>query len=119
MNLTKCLIMMPDGCVHLELRGQELFGSVTLTAFESALDSNETRTLRSILADAGIIALFLFPRPITPMDVNDWQVFTAESARERQVQQVAYLTWHNGPNNSEADKQAWREAHDKLQRLVA
>lgn len=120
MNWSNCLIVMPDGRIHLELHRQELFGSVALTAYESALDSNEIGILRSILDDGGIVTLPSFPSPVTPMDVDDWQVFTAEIVREAQVQQVGYLAWHGkGPNNPEPDKEAWREAHEKLQRLVA
>jgi hypothetical protein len=120
MNWSNCLIVMPDGRVHLELQRQELFGNVELTAFESALDSKEIGFLRNILDDGGIIALPSFPPPVKPMDVDDWQVFTAEIVRETQMQRVGYLSWHgSGPNNPETDKKAWREADDKLQRLVA
>jgi hypothetical protein len=120
MNWSNCLIVMPNGRLHLELHRQEFFGSAELTAYESALDSNEIGILRSILDDAGVSTLHSFPPPETPMDVDDWQAFTAEIVRGSQVQKIGYLAWHgNGPNNPEADKEAWREADGKLRRLVA
>ena len=56
-----------------------------LTAFESSLDSNELRLLRSILDDGRIIALPSFPPPVKPMDVDDLQVFTAASRETKGV----------------------------------
>lgn len=120
MNLSNCLIVMPDGRLHLELHRQEFFGSAVVTAYESALDGKELGILQRILDDAGVSTLHPFSPPVTPMDVDDWQMFTAEIVRGSQIQQVGYLAWHgNGPTNPEADKAAWREARDKLERLVA
>jgi hypothetical protein len=119
-NLSNCLVVMPDGRMHLELRRQEfLDGRAVLTTYESALHSNEMEILRGIVDDVGVKALPRFAAPVVPMDVDDWQVFQAEIARGTEAQQVGYVTWHgHGPNNSEADKAAWNQATKVLQNLV-
>jgi hypothetical protein len=119
-NMSNCLLVMPDGHLHLELRRQEFFdGTAMLRTYESALDSKEIGILRSILDDSEVRALHPFADPVVPMDVDDWEGFKADIMRGAQVQQVGYLTWHgHGPNNSEADKAAWKRATVTLQRLV-
>jgi hypothetical protein len=119
-NVSNCVLVMPDGHLHLELRRQEFFdGTAMLRTYESALDSKEIGILRSILDDAEVRALHPFADPVVPMDVDDWQVFKADIMRGAQMQQVGYLSWHgHGPNNSEADKTAWKQATVTLQRLV-
>ena len=119
-NMSNCLLVMPDGHLHLELRRQEFFdGTAILRTYESALDRKQIGILRSIVDDAEVRALHPFAEPVVPMDVDDWQGFKADVMRGTQVQQVGYLSWHGrGPNNSEADKTAWRQATVALQRLV-
>jgi hypothetical protein len=119
-NMSNCLLVMPNGHVHLELRRQEFFdGTAMLGTYESALDSKEIGILRSILDDAEVRALHRSAGPVLPMDVDDWQAFRADIMRGVKVQQVGYVSWHgHGPNNSEADKTAWKQATVTLQRLV-
>ena len=121
-NLNNCIIVLPDGRVHLELRRQEFFDgkmATALTTYESVLDNKALGILQSILDDAGVSTLQPFVQPVVPMDVDDWQAFSAEIGRGAQVQQVGYLTWHGeGPNNPEGDKSAWKEASGALKPLV-
>jgi hypothetical protein len=119
-NVGNCLIVMPGGRLHLELRRQEFFdGRVVWTTYESALDGRELGILRSILNDAAVRTLRPFAQPVVPMNSDDSQTFTAEIVRGSQVQRVGYLSWHGiAPNNPEADKIAWKKAGDALQRLV-
>ena len=119
-NLSNCLIVMPDGHLHLELRRQEFFdGRGLLTTYESELGGKEKGILQDILDDTGVSSLPPFAQPVAPMDVNDWQVFTAEIVRGIQVQKVGYVTWHGeGPNNPQGDKIAWKEASVILKVLV-
>jgi len=120
-NLSNCLIVLPDGRVHLELRRQEFFDgrATALTTYEAALNNKALGILQGILDDAGVSRLHQFAQPVVPMDVDDWQGFTAEIVRGPKVQRVGYLTWHGaGPNNSEGDKTAWKEASVALKPLV-
>ena len=119
-NFSNCLIVRPDGRIHLELRRQEFFdGRAVLTTYQSALDGKEMETLRGILDDADVKALPPFAVPVVPMNVDDWQGFRADITRDMQVQQVGYLTWRgHGPNNSEGDKAAWNQSATALQRLA-
>ena len=119
-NFSNCLIVMADGRMHLELRRQEFFdGRPVLTTYESALDSKEIEILRSILDDAGLSTLHPFVGPLVPMNVDDWQVFTAEIERGAQVQRVGYVAWDGqGPNNPEGDKIAWKDASITLKPLL-
>jgi hypothetical protein len=119
-NVGNCLIVMPDGHLHLELRRQEFFdGTVVWTTYESVLDGSEIGILRSILNDAAVRKLRPFAQPVGSLNGNDSQTFTAEIVRGSQVQQVGYLTWHGiAPNNPEADKTAWKAASGALQHLV-
>jgi hypothetical protein len=119
-NLGNCLIVLPDGGLHLELRRQEFFdGRAVLTTYESALDATEIGILLSILDDAGVSPLHAFAQPAVPMRFDHIEVFRAEIARAAQVQEVGYLTWQGeGPHNPEADKTAWKEASVALQPIV-
>lgn len=119
-NFSNCLIVRPDGRIHLELRRQEFFdGRAVLTTYQSALNSKEIEILKSILDAADVKALPPFTAPVVPMDVDDWEAFEADITRDTQVQQVGYLTWHgHGPNNSESDKAAWNQSAKALQRLA-
>jgi hypothetical protein len=119
-NISNCLLVMPDGHVHLELRRQEFFdGKAILRTYESALDSKEIGVLRTILEDAEVRTLHEFVEPALPINADELQGFRADIMRGAQVQQVGYLTWHgHGPNNSDADKIAWKQATVVLQRLV-
>jgi hypothetical protein len=119
-NASNCLIVLPDGRLHLELRRQEfLNGRAVLTTYQSALDGKEIGILLRILDDTALRALQPFAQPVPPLNADDWQVFTAEIVRGSRMQQVGYFTWRgNGPSNPEADKAARKEASDKLQHLV-
>ena len=119
-NFSNCLIVMPNGRIHLELRRQEFFdGRAMLTTYESALNRKQVELLRSILDDAGLSTLHPFIAPVVPMNVNDWQGFTAEIERGAQIQRVGYIAWDGqGPNNPEGDKIAWRDASIALKPLV-
>jgi hypothetical protein len=119
-NFSNCLIVTPDARMHLELRREEFFdGRAVLTTYESALQGKELEILRSILDDAGLSTLHPFVGPVVPMDVDDWLVFTADIQRGAQVQRVGYVTWDgHGPNNSEGDKIAWKDAIIALKPLV-
>src|SRR5215468_5731887 len=73
-NLGNCLIVMPDGRLHLELRRQEFFdGRAVLTTYESALDAKEIGILRSILDDSAVSTLHSLAQPVVPMKVDDWE----------------------------------------------
>jgi hypothetical protein len=119
-NFSNCLIVMPDGRMHLELRRSEFFdGRAVLTTYESALHGKELEILRSILDDAGLSTVRPFVGPVVPMNVDDWHGFTAEIEHGAQVQRVGYVTWDGrGPNNPESDKIAWKDASVTLKPLV-
>ena len=120
-NLSNCLIVFPDGRLHLELRRQEFFdGRMTMLAtYESLLDSKAMEGLENILDHAEVRRLPPFVQPVVPMNVDDWQGFHAEIARGTQLQQVGFFTWHGeGPRNSDTDKTAWKLAAFTLMPLV-
>jgi hypothetical protein len=119
-NMSNCLVVMPDGRLHLELRRQEfLDGTATMTTYESALDSKEIGILRSILDDPDVRALHPFAEPVVPRTFDEWHGFGADILRGAQVQHVGYLTWPGRePNISAEDKLAWKQAAATLQRLV-
>jgi hypothetical protein len=119
-NYSNCLIVMPDGRLHLELSRQEFFdGTAVLTTYEAALHGKEIEVLRSILDEARLSTLHPFVAPGVRANADDLQGFSAEIRRGAKVQRVGYVTWNGqGPTNSEADKIAWKNASITLKPLV-
>lgn len=119
-NVGNCMIVFPDGRLHLELRRQEFFdGKATLVSFEGKLSTQELTSLRSILDGEAVRSLQTVPSPRVPMVADDWESFRAEIQRATKMQNVGTFSWHGaGPKNSEDDERAWQEAGLALQPLI-
>jgi hypothetical protein len=119
-NVGNCMIVYPDGRLHLELRRQEFFyGPASFVSYERNLSIQELASLRSILDSDAVRRLKTVPSPRVPMVADDWESFTAEIRRPIKMQNVGTFTWHGaGPKNSEDDKRAWQESGLALQLLI-
>jgi hypothetical protein len=119
-NVCNCMIVYPDGRLHLELRRQEFFdGRASFVSYERNLSTEELASLRSILDSDAVRSLQAVHPPSAPMDADGWESFTAEIRRATEKQTVGTFTWHGaGPKNSEDDARAWREAGVALQPLI-
>jgi hypothetical protein len=116
-NVGNCMVVYPDGRLHLELRRQEFFyGPASLVSYEGVLSTQELTSLRSILDSDSVKGLPELHQPNGPMNPDLFGWFTAEIRRPTKVQAVG--TWHGaGPRNSKADE-AWQEAGVVLQPLI-
>lgn len=116
-NVGNCMIVYPDGRLHLELRRQEFFyGPASLVSYEGNLSTQELTYLRSILDSDAVRGLPAVHQPSGPMNPDLFGGFTAEIRRSIKVQTVG--TWHGtGPRNSK-DDEAWQEAGVVLQPLI-
>jgi hypothetical protein len=119
-NLSNCLVVFPDGRLHLELRRQEfLDGHAVLTTYEWVLTGEQIRALRQLLEASSVENLSQLVLPTTPFAADQWEGFTVEMPRDSGLQKVGYFAWKGkGPKNPEADKAAWREASIALRPLL-
>lgn len=119
-NVTNCMIVYPDGRLHLELRRQEFFdGKASLASYEAKLSTQEFASLRVVLDSDSVKNLRIFPPPKAPFVVNAWGAYVAEIQRQTSLQKVGTFTWQGeGPVNSEEDKRVWKEAGVALQALI-
>jgi hypothetical protein len=116
-NVGNCMIVYPDGRVHLELRRQEFFyGPASLASYEGKLPPEQLAYLRSILDSDAIRSLQPLHQPRALGNPKDFGWFTAEIRRPAKVQTVG--TAFADPASSEADATAWREAGLALQPLM-
>jgi hypothetical protein len=116
-NVGNCLLVMPNGRMHLELRRQEFFdGKVSLKTYESTLDSEAMERLRSILDEATVRALPPPDEPEVRMNAQAIEGFTAEIARLGGVQKVGYSIWHGEGLNNQTT--VGKEANSALKPLV-
>jgi hypothetical protein len=116
-NVGNCMVVFPDGRLHLELRRQEFFyGPASLVSYEGLLSTQELTSLRSILDSDAVKGLPAVHQPSGPMNPDLFGGFTAEIRRPTKVQTLG--TWHGaGPRNSKADE-AWQDAGVVLQVLI-
>jgi hypothetical protein len=113
-----CMIMYPDGRLHLELRRQEFFyGPASIVSYEGNLPPEELTSLRSILDSDAVRSLQAVHPPRLPLQGDDFGWFTAKIWRATKVQKVGTGTW-NGSSPSEDDARAWREEGPALQPLI-
>jgi hypothetical protein len=119
-NVSNCMIVYPDGRLHLELRRQEfLNGKASLASYEARLSNQELTSLRSVLDSDSVRNLHVFPPPKVPLAVDAWGAFVAEIQRQTDVEKVGAFTWQGaGPKNSEEDKSEWKDAGLALQPLI-
>jgi hypothetical protein len=119
-NVSNCMIVYPDGRLHLELRRQEFFdGKASVASYEGRLSNQELASLRSVLDSDSVRNLHMFPPPKVPFVGDGWGAFVAEIQRQTDVQKVGAFTWHGeGPKNSEEDKSVWKDAELALQPLI-
>jgi hypothetical protein len=119
-NLSNCLLVFPDGRVHLQLRRQEfLDGHATVTSYEWSLAAEPLRELQLLLDAPAITKLKQFAQPMPPFPSYRFQAFTAEIPRPAGLHKVGYFAWQGkSPANPEEDKAAWHEASIALQPLV-
>ena len=117
-NVGNCMIVYPDGRLHLELRRQEFFsGPASFVSYEGNLSIHELTSLRSILDSDAVRSLQAVHPPSAPMDADDHGWFTAEIWRPTKMQTVGTV-YGAGPKNTEDDARAWREAGVVLQPLI-
>jgi hypothetical protein len=118
-NVGNCMLVYPDGRLHLELRRQEFFyGPGSLVSYEGNLSAQELTYLRSILDSDAVKGLPAVHQPSGPMSSDLLWGFTAEIRRPTAVQTVGTATWQGaGPRNSK-DDEAWQEAGTVLQPLI-
>jgi len=71
-NVSNCMIVYPDGRLHLELRRQEFFdGKASVASYEGRLSNQELASLRSVLDSDSVRNLHMFPPPKVPF-VGGW-----------------------------------------------
>jgi hypothetical protein len=118
-NVGNCMLVYPDGRLHLELRRQEFFyGPASLVTYEGKLSTHELTFLRSILDSDAVKDLPVEHQPSGPMNPDLFGWFTAEIRRLTAVQTVGTGTWEGtGPRNSK-DDEAWQHARVVLQPLI-
>lgn len=109
-NVGNCMIVYPDGRLHLELRRQEFFyGPASFVSYERNLSIQELASLRSILDSDAVRRLKTVPSPRVPMVADDWESFTAEIRRATKMQNVGTFTWHGaGPKTPKMIKEHGR-----------
>jgi hypothetical protein len=119
-NVINCIVVYPDGRLHLELRRQEFFfGNASDVSYEGKLSIQDLAFLRTILDGADVRNLSAFPSPAQPMAAHYFESFHAEIHRSTAVQDVGYLAWEGeGPKNSDDDKRVWHTQHLALQPLI-
>jgi len=119
-NVSNCMIVYPDGRLHLELRRQEFFdGKASVASYEGRLSNQELASLQSVLDSDSVRNLHMFPPPKVPFVVDGWGAFVAEIQRQTDVKKVGAFTWQGeGPKNSEEDKSVWKDAELALQPLI-
>lgn len=119
-NVGNCMIVYPDGRLHLELRRQEFFyEAASFVSYEGTLSSQELTDLRSILDSDTVRGLQMVHSPRAPLHADDWGWFTAEIRRSTGMQKVSTFNLHGESlKNSEQDERAWQEAGTVLQPLI-
>ncbi len=119
-NVGNCLIVYPNGRIHLELRRQESFyGPASFVSYEGTLSTQQLKDLRSILDSDAVNRLQLVTWPIGDIHSDDFQWFTAEIQRPTKTQKVGTYSLHIADaKNSENDERASREAGITLQPLI-
>jgi hypothetical protein len=121
-----CVLVQPDGHLHLEHGEQHLPKSITKrTIFTARLSKGQMQALRNVLDKQDIQNLSPFVPPVPPVGVGNFRVFGANIAREVETQRVGFFTWEgqglsNVPPNSSPDdvKRAWQISATVLQPLV-
>ena len=114
-NLGNCMIVYPDGHLHLELRRQEFFyGPASLMSYEGNLSTQQLAFLRSILDSDAVKNLPAVHQPSGQMRGDDFGSFSAEIQRPTGVQIVGTARRHG----TKDDEEAWHEATVVLQPLV-
>ena len=94
-NVGNCLLVMPNGRMHLELRRQEFFdGKASLRTYESTLPPQGMARLRSILDEPTVRALPAPEQPAIPSSSQAVEGFGAEILRISDVQTVGYTVFH-------------------------
>lgn len=91
-----CMIVYPDGRLHLELRRQEFFyGPASIVSYEGNLPPEELTSLRSILDSDAVRSLQAVQPPRLPLQGDDFGWFTAKNlARDKSAEGGhRYLEW--------------------------
>jgi hypothetical protein len=118
-TVNNCLIVYPDGQLHMELRRQEFFfGSANYTSFEGQLSKPELTILRSILDSRDLRKLPPPPSPNRALSSSHIQWFTAEIHTEESVRVVGTSTWEGEPKRSEAEQAISEQERAVLEPLV-
>lgn len=121
-----CVLVQPDGHLHLEYGEQHLPKSIVRrTIFTARLSKGQMQALRNVLDKQDIQNLSPFVPPVPPVGVGKFRTFGANIAREAATQRVGFFTWEgqglsNVPPNSSPDdvKRAWQTSAIVLQPLV-
>lgn len=118
-NIGNCVAVAPDGHFHLELHRQEFYGEGTTTVFESSLNERELQILQGLLNAERVKDLPLFEEPITPLQSENYEIFTAEVLTGSNMREVGYFSWKGqGPRNPDSVKAEWEGSKTTLQPLV-
>jgi hypothetical protein len=119
-NVGNCMIVYPNGRLHLELRRQEfLYGPASFVSYEGTLSTQQLTELRSILDSDAVNSLQLVSWPTGDIHSDDFQWFTAEIQRPTRTQKVGTYSLHIADaKNSENDERPSREAGIALQPLI-
>jgi hypothetical protein len=121
LNAMNCVIVFPDGRLHLELRRQEFFEEkADLSVFEGSLNGKEIQILRDLL-DAGTVAqmpLFTFMPTLLSGAAEGMQMFSARISRGKLRQQVGYFVPAEGGPAGSSEQKEWSEAATALRPLV-
>jgi hypothetical protein len=120
-NAMNCVIVFPDGRLHLELRRQEFFEEkADLSVFEGSLNVKEIQILRDLL-DAGTITQmppFTFMPTLLSGAADGMQMFSARISRGKLRQQVGYFVPAEGMTAGSSEQKEWSEAATALRPLV-
>jgi hypothetical protein len=120
-NAMNCVIVFPDGHLHLELRRQEFFKEKAgLSVFEGSLKVNEIQILREILDAETITQLPPFTAVTTLLSgsADGMPMFGARISRGKLRQQIGYFVSNGGGPADSVDQKKWRESATALRPLV-
>lgn len=121
-NAMNCVIIFPDGQLHLELSRQEFFAEkLDLRVYEASLNGQELLALRDLLNSDPIRQLrpFDFFTPFLSSEAHQASVFSARISRADSRQQVGYFAPEEGrTTGSPSARREWKESEVVLRPLV-
>jgi hypothetical protein len=122
-----CVLVQPDGHVHLEVRVQRLpTPTATLHIYEANLDDFQMLRLHNLLDVPGLRDAGDFQLPKLPLTAPAFKVATVQITREHHIQKLGYLAWNERGDKKkerpesepEAVKEQWQRSRVMLTPLL-